>query len=124
MWYSVTKLLTPSQSLLQVPALTHREAAGGEKVPASSLAPLPVGRRAGAETGWQDLPWGEEPGEVDVGGFGATALLEECGARQFTAKLQALQSSCCGHKLCLPGDFHTFHQRVFHLALGASGQRC
>lgn len=44
MQYFITKLLTLSQSLLQVPALTHREPAGREKVPASSLAPFPVGR--------------------------------------------------------------------------------
>lgn len=60
---------------------------------------------------------------MGVEGCGAAALLEEHGGRRFTALLQALPSSCCGHKLCLPRDFHTFYQHVFHLALGVSGQR-
>lgn len=57
MWYFIAKLLSPHnaqrshchvsvppQSLLQVPALTHHEPTDREKVPASSLAPLPAGR--------------------------------------------------------------------------------
>lgn len=52
----IAKLLTPSQSLLQVPALTYCEPTGREKMPASSLAALPMGRQTGAEAGSQGLP--------------------------------------------------------------------
>lgn len=133
MWYFIAKLLSlhnaqrshchislPPQLPLQAPALIHQEPADRKCLQAALLPSL----RAGAGAGWQDLPQGEEQGKVGVGGFGAAPLLrEQCGAGQFIAELRALPSSCCACKLCPPGDFHSFHQSVFHLVLGASGQR-